>query len=383
MRLFGPKYDVFISHAVEDKLAIANELSLKLEKEGLKVWYSGKELTVGDTIEKTIHKGLEQSRFGVVILSPTYLTKNWARREFYTLLAREIDNRKIILPVLYNITPEQLASHDLTMAGKFSVSFDKGIDHVMEKLLIAMKTPRTNPWRAATVVFSILVVLASGVWYGWTRKQGLTASSEKTSVERSSIESIVKGRIKWMEASLEQRMRSHIEATNYGEVDQRKIITEYNEFKSFKSYYRNEYEFQNQFRTVRFKKNVEPALGIDFDHFTAANDYGFNSPQRYFASTSRSGSHPVVEYLYVNTQPLTYQIKRKTKIGDKRYHVVVSYKNNIRYCMVTLEYPQTADVPKKAKIQINGFQPVEEYMITEQNGDWSITSIQARESGEL
>ena len=53
-------YDAFISHAVEDKIPIANELCAKLEAAGLKIWYSGKELGVGDSIEKTIQNGLNR-----------------------------------------------------------------------------------------------------------------------------------------------------------------------------------------------------------------------------------------------------------------------------------------------------------------------------------
>ena len=76
MRQNKYEYDAFISHAVEDKIPIANELCAKLEQAGLKIWYSGKELGVGDSIEKTIEKGLNRSRYGIVIFSPTYLAKN-------------------------------------------------------------------------------------------------------------------------------------------------------------------------------------------------------------------------------------------------------------------------------------------------------------------
>ena len=63
------KYDAFVSHAVEDKFAVANELCVRLERAGLKIWYSGKELKIGDSLEKTIETGLEQSRYGIVVLS--------------------------------------------------------------------------------------------------------------------------------------------------------------------------------------------------------------------------------------------------------------------------------------------------------------------------
>lgn len=143
------EYDAFISHAVEDKIPIANELCAKLEKAGLRVWYSGKELGIGDSIEKTIEKGLNRSRYGIVIFSPTYLAKNWTIREFYTLLAREINERKVILPVLYNITLNDLKNKDLLMADRFAVDADRGLDFVVEKLIREIKKPEATVRRVA------------------------------------------------------------------------------------------------------------------------------------------------------------------------------------------------------------------------------------------
>ncbi len=139
MRQNKYEYDAFISHAVEDKIPIANELCAKLERAGLKIWYSGKELGIGDSIEKTIQKGLTRSRYGIVIFSPTYLAKNWTIREFYTLLAKEIDEHKVILPVLYNITLDDLKNKDLVMADRFAVNANKGIDFVVERLVHEIK----------------------------------------------------------------------------------------------------------------------------------------------------------------------------------------------------------------------------------------------------
>lgn len=157
------EYDAFISHAVEDKMPIANELCAKLERAGLKIWYSGKELGVGDSIEKTIQNGLNRSRYGIVIFSPTYLAKNWTIREFYTLLAKEIEEHKVILPVLYNVTMDDLKNKDLVMADRFAVNADRGIDFVVERLVqeikksYAVKTQQT--WFAKLWFLLILSLL--------------------------------------------------------------------------------------------------------------------------------------------------------------------------------------------------------------------------------
>jgi hypothetical protein len=165
MRQNKYEYDAFISHAVEDKLPIANELCVKLERAGLRIWYSGKELGIGDSIEKTIERGLNRSRYGIVIFSPTYLAKNWTIREFYTLLAKEIKEQKVILPVLFNITLDELKNKDLVMADRFAVNADRGIDFVVDRLVTEIKKTKAvkskQAWFSGMWLVLILSLLAN------------------------------------------------------------------------------------------------------------------------------------------------------------------------------------------------------------------------------
>ena len=165
MRQNKYEYDAFISHAVEDKIPIANELCAKLERAGLKIWYSGKELGVGDSIEKTIERGLNRSRYGIVIFSPTYLAKNWTIREFYTLLAKEIEEQKVILPVLYNITLDELKNKDMVMADRFAVNSDRGLDFVADRLVGEIRrshvVKRKQAWFSKIWLILVLSLLAN------------------------------------------------------------------------------------------------------------------------------------------------------------------------------------------------------------------------------
>jgi len=68
-------YDVFISHASEDKDAIVRSLAEALVKGGLKVWYDEFELKIGDSLRRKIDKGLAHSRFGIVVLSQAFFKK--------------------------------------------------------------------------------------------------------------------------------------------------------------------------------------------------------------------------------------------------------------------------------------------------------------------
>lgn len=188
MRQTKYEYDAFISHAVEDKIPIANELCAKLESAGLRIWYSGKELGIGDSIEKTIEKGLHRSRYGIVILSPTYLAKNWTIREFYTLLAKEIEEHKVILPVLYNVSVDELKQKDLLMADRFAVSADRGLDFVVSKLVAEIrKSNAAEPkvaWFSRMWTLLILSLLANVMFIlkGTVFTSSPSAMSAQTSI---------------------------------------------------------------------------------------------------------------------------------------------------------------------------------------------------------
>ena len=61
------KRDVFISHASEDKAAVAKELADRLIAAGITVWYDEYSVKLGDDLLHKIDEGLVHSQFGVII----------------------------------------------------------------------------------------------------------------------------------------------------------------------------------------------------------------------------------------------------------------------------------------------------------------------------
>ena len=132
-------YDVFISHASEDKTEIAKPLASYLKKRGLKIWLDDFELTIGDSISKSIDRGLAESRFGVVILSPSFFKKKWPKRELEGLLAREDEKSNVILPVWHNVKFEEVVKFSPILADKLAVQTTNGINFIAKKILRAVK----------------------------------------------------------------------------------------------------------------------------------------------------------------------------------------------------------------------------------------------------
>jgi hypothetical protein len=111
-------YDAFISHASEDKVSLVRPLAKALEKMGFHIWYDEFELTVGDSLRQSIDKGLVNSRYGIVILSQSFFNKNWPQYELNGLTAREIEGKKVILPVWHNITKDEILRYSPPLADK-------------------------------------------------------------------------------------------------------------------------------------------------------------------------------------------------------------------------------------------------------------------------
>lgn len=130
------KFDAFISHAFEDKETIARPLVTKLSNYGLKIWFDEFSLDVGDSLLESIDKGLTDSRFGIVILSKSFLSKGWTKYELKGLLTREIGKSKVVLPVWHNISRDEIIEISPTLADKFALNTSsQSVDEIAIKLI--------------------------------------------------------------------------------------------------------------------------------------------------------------------------------------------------------------------------------------------------------
>lgn len=117
------EYDVFVSHATEDKESFSDEfVRILREKYNPKVWYDAISIKWGDSIRTEIDKGLKKSKFGVVILSRSYVSKYWTNYELEGLFQREVNGGKLILPIWHNITKQEVQQFSLSLAGKMAMN---------------------------------------------------------------------------------------------------------------------------------------------------------------------------------------------------------------------------------------------------------------------
>jgi hypothetical protein len=115
------QWDVFISHASEDKDSFVRPLAVALSSLGVTVWYDEYSLRLGDSLSKSIDKGLAESAFGLVVVSPDFIAKPWPEYELRGLVAREISEDRVILPIWHCITRAQVLAFSPPLADKMAL----------------------------------------------------------------------------------------------------------------------------------------------------------------------------------------------------------------------------------------------------------------------
>jgi len=112
------EYDVFISHASEDKDEVVRPLALALKSNGLSVWFDEFELKIGDSLRRKIDAGLAKSNFGIVVISRDFIKKGWTNYELDGLITRAVSGEQQLLPIWHHITKQEVMNYSPSLADK-------------------------------------------------------------------------------------------------------------------------------------------------------------------------------------------------------------------------------------------------------------------------
>jgi hypothetical protein len=115
-------WDVFVSHASEDKASVARPLALALESHGVSVWLDDFELRIGDSLRRKIDHGLARSRFGVVVFSKSFFAKGWPQYELDGIVSRSVSGEQTLLPIWHEITKDEVMAQTPSLVDKIARS---------------------------------------------------------------------------------------------------------------------------------------------------------------------------------------------------------------------------------------------------------------------
>ena len=364
------RHEAFISHAVEDKAAIADELNARLKAEGLKVWYSGSELIIGGEIHTAIEEALDESRFGIVVLTKTFFNSGWTQKELSWLEKREKGNEKVILPVLHEMTIEELGGINPRIASKFCIEAHRGMDYVVGKIQeeIAKEKARQAAARKKAItlisfIIFLFLLLASYISY--------TIYTHRP--PNKQIQTIIEARIHALDNTIETRyavsFKPGILITQH-QIDSVKLA-----YNNFKSYYRNEYEFNNGNTTIRARKNVENYLHCNLVELADQPGYGMDSLDAYRANQLMADGFRHAGFSLFNKRPVEFTWQGR---GDGSLYVVdVTYTNAMRYINVSFTFPPSLTGTKRHEMSLMGFPPSETYYFEEgSDGEWYFKKVE-------
>ena len=118
----GKQYDVFISHASEDKEEVVRPLAIALQAKGVRVWYDEFEMKIGDSLRRKIDQGLANSRFGIVVISRSFIKKGWTNYELDGIMTKAISGQQVLLPIWHDITKQEVIDYSPSLADKVARS---------------------------------------------------------------------------------------------------------------------------------------------------------------------------------------------------------------------------------------------------------------------
>lgn len=147
--LGGQTWDVFLSHATEDKEAVAVPLRNALTERGVTVWLDKTEIKIGDSLRRKIDEGIRSSRFSIVVLSPSFFAKGWTNHELDGLVTKTVAGEQTMLPIWHNVSAEQVRGYSASLADKRGLStgdfdIEEMADQIAEAVLGAAEDERED-----------------------------------------------------------------------------------------------------------------------------------------------------------------------------------------------------------------------------------------------
>lgn len=126
----------FISYDWNDKLSVARPLALRLAVFGCPVWFDEFSLKMGDSLRESVERGLRECEKCVLVVSPHFLSNTgWTQTEFNAIFIREVhEKHHVILPIWVGVTKEQVYSYSPTLADRYAISWERGLDEVVHEI---------------------------------------------------------------------------------------------------------------------------------------------------------------------------------------------------------------------------------------------------------
>jgi len=72
---------------------------------------------------------------GIVIVSPQFLQQCWPVQELNALASREVNGKKVILPVWHKVSFRDVFDYSPVLADTVAISTSKGLDYTVQRIM--------------------------------------------------------------------------------------------------------------------------------------------------------------------------------------------------------------------------------------------------------
>ena len=133
-------WDVFISHASEDKESVARPLTIALQTHGITTWLDADAMFAHESLDQRINDGLRRSQIIVLIISSSFLLKEWTKREMMLALELEESSHCVVIPLLHNIGDSDLDRIPSILRNRPGVSTRESLETAIIRLVASIRT---------------------------------------------------------------------------------------------------------------------------------------------------------------------------------------------------------------------------------------------------
>lgn len=371
---FIKKYDVFVSYAIEDKESVAKKIMADLEKKGVRTYFAGNELKVGDPISEVIYKGLKKSRFAILIISPDYV-RRWPTVESSRFIERELEEKQgLIFPVWHKITMEDVAKVNPLLAERFALSTDIGIEAISENIFAQIQSKKRKSYSRIALRFllALSVLVLVGIVVTNFLRRVVNAHSLP---EKAEVDLFVLKRISDFQSDLDNNLETEVRKKSGEAIRPSYIISCYNDFIRMGNHEQKEYSFSNGWASLNGRNKII-ATGIRVSD-APYNNYNLCAPQAWMIGEKNDfGRDTVFELSFA----LSSQSQVRTSIDTvffigKKAHARITYQNYLRVVYGSYNYHTGPDHRRKQSIRYLGLKPTEEYVFEFRNQQWNLEEV--------
>jgi hypothetical protein len=284
------KWDLFISHSSEDKENFVKPLATLLNNMGVLVWYDEFSLKFGDSLSRSIDKGLSNSKYGVVVISKSFMEKRWPEYELQGLITLERagkENR--IIPIWHEVSHKQVMAFSPSLADK-----------------LAGNTSRQS---ISEIALSIIAIVRPDIYDNLHRILEYRRMIENAKIEKVPLKEIIIPPIRHATLPGSLLVRIHIINQIFHEVYPSPLEKTINNFR----------------RDAHPEREVQvwERIAAAYLHLTTEHEFEMEQKQEIFDALFEASLHPLKEmdfsdYHYVTPQMISEAIENSTpKIIDE------------------------------------------------------------------